>query len=92
MLLWLTDLDNDALGGSFTKVNPACFLCSLDFGDEPRSIDIHAMVSGEGERIPMGKNLKVCVCAWKYPRAQVEKCVQIKQASTCECVWGNTCG
>ena len=30
----------------------------LDFGEEVRSIDIHAMVSGEGERVALGKNLK----------------------------------
>lgn len=31
---------------------------SLDFGEDPKSIDIFAMVSSEGERIPLGKNLK----------------------------------
>ncbi len=30
----------------------------LDFGDDPRSIDIFAMVSGEGERVSLGKNTK----------------------------------
>lgn len=32
---------------------------SLDFGDDPKSIDILGMVSGEGERVPLGKNVKV---------------------------------
>lgn len=38
-----------------------CFdgIRSLDFGDDPKSIDILAMVSGEGERVPLTKNLKV---------------------------------
>jgi hypothetical protein len=31
---------------------------SLDFGEDPKSIDIYAMVSSEGERILLGKNLK----------------------------------
>lgn len=31
---------------------------SLDFGEDPKSIDIFAMVSSEGERILLGKNLK----------------------------------
>eukprot|EP00898_Chlorokybus_atmophyticus_P006606 jgi/Chlat1/6947/Chrsp52S06617 len=37
-----------------------CFdgIKSLDFGDDPKSIDILAMVSGEGERVGLGKNLK----------------------------------
>ena len=30
----------------------------LDFGDDPNSIDIFAMISGEGERVSLGKNLK----------------------------------
>ncbi|EFJ52606.1 dynein heavy chain 7 [Volvox carteri f. nagariensis] len=30
----------------------------LDFGDDPKSIDIHAMISGEGERVSLGKNTK----------------------------------
>lgn len=30
----------------------------LDFGDDPKSIDIFAMISGEGERVNLGKNLK----------------------------------
>lgn len=30
----------------------------LDFGDDPKSIDIFAMISGEGERVSLGKNLK----------------------------------
>ncbi|KAJ9531588.1 hypothetical protein QJQ45_014947, partial [Haematococcus lacustris] len=30
----------------------------LDFGDDPRSIDIFAMISGEGEQVSLGKNLK----------------------------------
>ncbi|KAK9823491.1 hypothetical protein WJX72_003121 [[Myrmecia] bisecta] len=30
----------------------------LDFGEDPKSIDIFAMVSGEGERVNLGKNLK----------------------------------
>lgn len=37
-----------------------CFdnLVGLTFGDEPGSIDIHAMISSEGEKVPLGKNLK----------------------------------
>ncbi|GBG25533.1 Dynein heavy chain 6, axonemal [Hondaea fermentalgiana] len=37
-----------------------CFdaLVALDFGDQPKSIDIKAMVSPEDERIELGKNLK----------------------------------
>ena len=37
-----------------------CFdnLVKLDFGDDPSSVDIHAMFSGEGERVALGKNLK----------------------------------
>eukprot|EP00899_Mesostigma_viride_P007437 jgi/Mesvir1/16695/Mv15092-RA.1 len=37
-----------------------CFdgMKSLDFGDDPKSIDILAMVSPEGERVSLGKNLK----------------------------------
>jgi len=37
-----------------------CFdnLVKLEFGDEPGSMDIHAMFSGEGERVALGKNLK----------------------------------
>ncbi|CAM9277540.1 unnamed protein product [Ascophyllum nodosum] len=37
-----------------------CFdnLVGLAFGDEPGSIDIHSMVSPEGESVPLGKNLK----------------------------------
>lgn len=37
-----------------------CFdaLTALDFGPEKKSIDIFAMFSPEGERIPLGKNLK----------------------------------
>jgi dynein heavy chain len=31
---------------------------SLDFGEDTKSIDIFAMVSSEGERIQLGKNLK----------------------------------
>lgn len=31
---------------------------SLDFGEDPKSIDIFTMVSSEGERILLGKNLK----------------------------------
>ncbi|MEW5314024.1 MAG: hypothetical protein WDW38_005552 [Sanguina aurantia] len=30
----------------------------LDFGDDPKGIDISAMISGEGERVSLGKNLK----------------------------------
>lgn len=30
----------------------------LDFGDDPKSIDIFAMISGEGERVSLGKNTK----------------------------------
>ena len=30
----------------------------LDFGPDPKSIDIFAMFSGENERVPLGKNLK----------------------------------
>ncbi|GFR44385.1 hypothetical protein Agub_g5605 [Astrephomene gubernaculifera] len=30
----------------------------LDFGDDPKSIDIYAMISGEGERVSLGKNTK----------------------------------
>ncbi|KAK3237367.1 hypothetical protein CYMTET_52552 [Cymbomonas tetramitiformis] len=30
----------------------------LDFGEDPKSIDIYAMISGEGERVSLGKNLK----------------------------------
>ena len=33
----------------------------LEFGgDDPKSPDILAMVSAEGEKVPLGKNLKVC--------------------------------
>ena len=37
-----------------------CFdnLVRLDFGDDPASVDIRAMFSGEGERVALGKNLK----------------------------------
>lgn len=37
-----------------------CFdaLVALDFGDQPKSIDIKAMISPEDERIELGKNLK----------------------------------
>ena len=37
-----------------------CFdnLVRLDFGDDPSSVDIQAMFSGEGERVALGKNLK----------------------------------
>lgn len=37
-----------------------CFdnLVGLIFGDEPGSIDIYSMVSPEGEKVPLGKNLK----------------------------------
>lgn len=37
----------------------------LDFGDDVNSIDIFAMISGEGERIQLSKNLKA--------RGQVEE-------------------
>ena len=30
----------------------------LDFGEDPRSIDIFAMISSEGEKVSLGKNLK----------------------------------
>jgi hypothetical protein len=44
--------------------------CRLDFGDDPKSIDIHAMVSGEGERVALGKNLKVSeLCVLRRSRA-----------------------
>ena len=37
-----------------------CFdgIKSLDFGEDPKSVDIFAMFSAEGERVPLGKNLK----------------------------------
>ena len=37
-----------------------CFDCiqKLEFGDKPGSVDIVAMISPEGERVPLGKNLK----------------------------------
>ena len=37
-----------------------CFdgIKSLDFGKDPKSVDIFAMFSGEGERVGLGKNLK----------------------------------
>lgn len=37
-----------------------CFdgIRSLDFGEDPKSIDIYAMVSSENERVNLGKNLK----------------------------------
>jgi dynein heavy chain, axonemal len=37
-----------------------CFdnLVALDFGDEQGSIDVYAMISGEGERVSLGRNLK----------------------------------
>eukprot|EP00798_Chlamydomonas_sp_ICE-L_P002275 gene2275-8543_t len=37
-----------------------CFdgIRSLDFGEDPKSIDIFAMVSAEGERVALGRNLK----------------------------------
>jgi dynein heavy chain len=37
-----------------------CFdnLVRLDFGDQPGSSDILAMMSGEGEKVPLGRNLK----------------------------------
>ncbi|CAM9163466.1 unnamed protein product, partial [Choristocarpus tenellus] len=37
-----------------------CFdnLVGLSFGEEPGSIDIYAMISSEGERVTLGKNLK----------------------------------
>ena len=31
----------------------------LEFGDDAKSIDILGMVSGEGERVSLGKSLKV---------------------------------
>ena len=39
-----------------------CFdgIKSLDFGQDPASINIHAMNSAEGERVALGNNLKVC--------------------------------
>ena len=30
----------------------------MDFGEDPKSIDIFAMLSSEGERVQLGKNLK----------------------------------
>jgi dynein heavy chain len=47
-------------------MNLILFLCiifvdgirRLDFGEDPRSIDIFAMISSEGERVTLGKNLK----------------------------------
>jgi hypothetical protein len=61
---------------------------SLDFGDDPKSIDIFAMVSGEGERVALGKNLKVCneqsrwqcsgACVWRW------NCVRVA-AYRCNC-------
>jgi hypothetical protein len=46
-----------------TQVQPhmrKCFdnLVRLDFGEDPASVDIQAMFSGEGERVALGKNLK----------------------------------
>lgn len=37
-----------------------CFdgISKLDFGEDPKSIDIFAMISGQGERVELGKNLK----------------------------------
>mmetsp|Transcript_3151 Transcript_3151/g.13662 ORF Transcript_3151/g.13662 Transcript_3151/m.13662 type:complete len:4229 (-) Transcript_3151:2367-15053(-) len=37
-----------------------CFdgIKSLDFGEDPKSVDIFAMFSAEGERVQLGKNLK----------------------------------
>eukprot|EP00741_Cyanophora_paradoxa_P000409 tig00000404_g400.t1 len=37
-----------------------CFdnIYKLDFGDDPKSIDIFHMLSGEGEKVQLGKNLK----------------------------------
>eukprot|EP01029_Cantina_marsupialis_P009144 TRINITY_DN2137_c0_g5_i1.p1 TRINITY_DN2137_c0_g5~~TRINITY_DN2137_c0_g5_i1.p1 ORF type:complete len:3984 (-),score=1416.37 TRINITY_DN2137_c0_g5_i1:203-12154(-) len=37
-----------------------CFdaINKLDFGKDPKSVDIHGMISGEGERIPLGPHLK----------------------------------
>ena len=39
---------------------PKCFdgIRTLDFGPDPKSIDISAMVSAEGESVDLGKNLK----------------------------------
>ena len=35
----------------------------LEFGgDDPKSPDILAMVSAEGEKVPLGKSLKVTLC------------------------------
>jgi hypothetical protein len=44
-----------------------CFdgIKALDFGPDPKSVDIYGMVSPEGEKVNLGKNLKVrlpCVC------------------------------
>ena len=45
----------------------------LDFGDDPKSIDILAMISGEGERVSLGKSLKA--------RGNVEKWLSDTEAS-----------
>lgn len=39
-------------------LSPLDGIRSLDFGEDPKSIDIFAMVSSEGEYIQLGKNLK----------------------------------
>lgn len=49
----------------------------LDFGDDPKSIDIYAMISGEGERVSLGKNLKA--------RGNVEKWLcDVESSMICE--------
>lgn len=45
----------------------------LDFGEDPKSIDIYAMISGEGEKVALGKNLKA--------RGNVEKWLGDVEAS-----------
>ena len=62
-------LSNDELLGILAQTKNAqavqphmskCFdgIKSLDFGRDPKSIDIYAMISAEGERVQLGKNLK----------------------------------
>jgi len=55
----LTALSHDARMCTQSHTHTRTHARRLDFGKDPKSIDIIAMLSAEGERVPMGKNLKV---------------------------------
>ena len=44
----------------------------LEFGDDAKSIDILGMVSGEGERVSLGKSLKVWPASHSQRLQQVQ--------------------